>query len=86
MGEPGPAAERLRRVTLWMLERLQAAVMQATGKPWPAGTDEEAAPAYAKLISDPYNPTLRLGYGDPEEPIAAPLEHDILLNMVIGTS
>ena len=27
VAEPGPAAERLRRVTLWMLERLQAAVI-----------------------------------------------------------
>ncbi|HEY3946264.1 MAG TPA: Clp protease N-terminal domain-containing protein [Solirubrobacteraceae bacterium] len=86
VAEPGPAAERLQRVTHWMLERLQAAVMQATGQPWPAGAEDGAAPAHAELIDDSYNPTLRLGYGDPQSPIAAPLEHDILLNMVISTS
>jgi hypothetical protein len=84
--EPGPAPERLRRVTSWMLERLQAAVMQATGRLWPESPDDQAAPVYAQLIDDRYNPTLRLDYGDPQSPVATPVEHDIHLNMVIGTS
>jgi Clp amino terminal domain, pathogenicity island component len=84
--EPGPAPERLRRVTHWMLERLQAAVIQATGRLWPETPDNKAAPVYAQLIDDRYNPTLRLGYGDPQSPVATPVEHDIHLNMVIGTS
>jgi Clp amino terminal domain, pathogenicity island component len=84
--ESGPAPERLRRVTQWMLERLQAAVIQATGRPWPESPDGQAAPVYAQLIDDRYNPKLRLGYGHPESPVTTPIEHDILLNMVIGTS
>jgi hypothetical protein len=30
--------------------------------------------------------TLRLGYGDPQSPVAAPPEHDMHLNMMISTS
>ena len=39
IAEPGPTPERLRRVTHWMLERLQAAVIDATGQSWPEGGD-----------------------------------------------
>jgi hypothetical protein len=86
VAEPGPAAERLGRVTRWMLERLQAAVMQATGRPWPDTAKNRPPPVYAQLIDDRYSPTLRLGYGDPESPIATPIEHDLHLNMMLGTS
>ncbi len=68
-----------------MLERLQAAVTDATGHPWPQSGKDEVTP-YAELIEDRYNPTLRLGYGDPQSPVAAPLEHDLHLNMMLGTS
>ena len=69
IAEPGPAPERLQRVTHWMLERLQAAVTHATGQPWPHSGKDEITP-YAKLIEDRYNPTLRLGYGDPQSPVS----------------
>jgi hypothetical protein len=85
IAEPGPAPERLRRVTHWMLERLQAAVIDATGQLWPHGGEDRVTP-YAELVEDRYNPTLRLGYGDPQSPVAAPLEHDMHLNMMISTS
>jgi len=84
--EPGSAPERLRRVAHWMLERLQAAVMQATGEPWPDTGEGEAAPVHAELIDDRYNPMLRLGYGNPLAPVAARLKHDMHLNMMISTS
>jgi hypothetical protein len=84
--EPGPTPERLRRVAHWMLERLQADVTHATGQPWPATSEGEAAPVYAELTNDRYNPTLRLGYGTPLSPVAAPLKHDIHLHMMISTS
>ena len=85
IAEPGPAPERLKRVTHWMLERLQAAVIDATGQPWPEDGEDQVAP-YAELIEDRYNPTLRIGYGDARSPVAAPLEHDLHLNMMISTS
>ncbi|MGA9856796.1 MAG: Clp protease N-terminal domain-containing protein [Solirubrobacteraceae bacterium] len=85
IAQPGPAPERLQRVTLWMLQRLQAAVIEATGRPWPHSDDGHVS-AYAQLVEDSYNPTLRLGYGDPQSPAAAPLEHDLHLNMMISTS
>jgi hypothetical protein len=85
VAESGPAPERLRRVTLWMLERLQAAVIDATGRAWPDNGGSLAAP-YAELVHDLYNPTLRLGYGNPRSPVATPLEHDLHLNMMISTS
>ena len=85
IAEPGPAPERLQRVVHWMLERLQAAVIDATGRPWPHGGEDHVTP-YAELIEDRYNPTLRLGYGDPRSPVAMPLEHDLHLNMMISTS
>jgi hypothetical protein len=85
IAEPGPAPERLKRVTHWMLERLQAAVINATAQPWAQRGEDRVTP-YAELIEDRYNPTLRLGYGDPDSPVAAPLEHDLHLNMMISTS
>ena len=84
IAEPGTAPGRLKRVTHWMLERLQAAVIDATGQPWPQSGEDRATP-YAKLIEDRYNPKLRLGYGDPQSPVATPLEHDMHLNMMINT-
>lgn len=86
VAEPGPAAERLQRVTHWMLERLQAAVMQATGQPWPQTSGDLLPPVHAQLIDDSYNPMLRLGYGDPRSPIATPVERDLHLNMMLATS
>jgi hypothetical protein len=85
IAEPGAAPERLQRVTYWMLERLQAAVIDATGQPWPQTGGDQVTP-FAELIEDRYNPSLRLGYGDPQSPVAAPLEHDLHLNMMLGTS
>lgn len=85
IAEPESAPERLKRVTHWMLERLQAAVVDATDQPWPHGSADRVTP-YAELTEDQHNPTLRLGYGDSQSPIATPLEHDLLLNMVISTS
>jgi hypothetical protein len=85
IAEPGPAAERLKRVTHWMLERLQAAVIQRTGRPWPHGPGDPVTP-FVKLIEDRHNPTLRLGYGDPRSPPVLALEHDLHLNMMISTS
>jgi hypothetical protein len=86
VSEPGPAAERLQRVTQWMLERLQAAVIHATGRPWPETPGDRAPPVHAQLIDDRYNPMLRLGYGDPQSPIATPVEHDLHLNMMLARS
>jgi hypothetical protein len=86
VSEPDPTPERLQRVTYWMLERLQAAVMQATGRPWPETSEDEPPPVHALLINDRYNPMLRLGYGDPQSPIATPVEHDLHLNMMLATS
>jgi hypothetical protein len=85
IAEPGPAPERLKRVTHWMLERLQAAVIDATGQQWPQSGDDQVTP-YVELVEDRYNPTLRLGYGDPHSPVASPLEHDMHLNMMISSS
>ena len=85
IAEPGPAPERLQRVAHWMLERLQAAVIDATGRPWPDIGEDRVTP-YAELIEDRYNPMLRLGYGDPRSPVAMALEHDLHLNMLISTS
>ena len=84
VAEDGPAPERLRRVTLWMLERLQAAVTEGGGRPWPEGPGGEPAPAHAELIEDRYNPMLRLGYGDPAAPVVVAVEHDLRLSMAIG--
>jgi hypothetical protein len=85
IAEPGLAPDRLQRVTHWMLERLQAAVIDATGHQWPQAGQNQVTP-YAVLIEDRYNPTLRLGYGDPQSPVTTPLEHDLPLNMMISTS
>lgn len=71
VAQTGTAAERLQRVTLWMMERLQAAVMQTTGEPWPATPDDQPTLAHVQLIDDRFNPTLRLGYGDPDSPSSA---------------
>jgi hypothetical protein len=86
VAQPGTAAERLQRVTLWMMERLQAAVMQATGEPWPATPDHQPALAHVQLIDDRFNPTLRLGYGDPDSAVVRVADPDIHLNMMIWSS
>jgi Clp amino terminal domain, pathogenicity island component len=39
--ETGSGSQRLQRVMLWMLERLQAAVSETTGRPWPPTTDSQ---------------------------------------------
>jgi hypothetical protein len=84
--EPGPASERLARITLWMLQRLQAAVMERTdGVPWPSAINGEPAAAYAEIVPDRYNPKLRLGYGDPAAPALSVLKHDQLVNMLTGS-
>ncbi len=85
IAKPGLAPDRLQRVTQWMLERLQVAVIDASGHPWPQA-DHEGVTPYAVLIEDRYNPTLRLGYGDPQSPVMSPVEHDLHLNMMISTS
>jgi Clp amino terminal domain, pathogenicity island component len=85
IAEPGLAPDRLQRVTDWMLERLQAAVIDATGQRWPQAGQDRVTP-YAVLIEDRYNPTLCLGYGDPQSPVTTRLEHDLPLNMMISTS
>jgi hypothetical protein len=66
-----------------MLECLRAAVIEATGRLWPETPAHQAAPVDAQLIDDRYNPMLRLGHGDPQSPVATPVEHDIHLDMVI---
>jgi hypothetical protein len=83
ISEFGPGPERLKKVSRWMLERLQAAVMEATGSPWPSDSQQEPAAAYAEIVPDPFNPTLRLGYGDPQAPTLQVLQHDQLLNTLV---
>jgi len=85
VAEDGTAPERLQRVTQWMLERLQAAVIATTGRPWPEAPDGATPDVHAELVDDRYNPKLRVGYGDPKSPVAAPAAHAIHLNMVIST-
>lgn len=85
VAEGGTARHRLQHVTCWMLERLQAAVTQTTGRPWPETPDGATPRVHAQLIDDRYNPKLRLGYGDPEAPIATATGRDINLNMVVNT-
>lgn len=85
--EAGPAPERLQRVTRWMLERLQAAVIDAGGgAPWPIGPEHQPASVYAEMMPDRYNPKLRLGYGDPQAPTLAVPEHDLYVNMLTSSS
>jgi hypothetical protein len=66
-----------------MLERLQAAVMEASGAPWPSGPEQEMVTAYAEIVADRFNPTLRLGYGDPQAPTLQVLQHDQLVDMIV---
>jgi hypothetical protein len=83
IGELGPGPERLKTVTRWMLERLQAAVIEATGAPWPSGPEQDLVPAYAEIVPDRFNPTLRLGYGDPQTPTLQVLQRDQLVKMIV---
>lgn len=85
VAEDGPAPERLQRITYWMLERLQSAVIEATGRGWPETTDGTPPAVHAELIADRFNPVLRLGYGAPASPVASAVRHHMLLNMVIDT-
>ncbi len=84
VSEPGTAPERLRRVTQWTLERLQAAVMDNTHQPWPGVPGEPIATAQAELIPDRFNPNLRLWYGSGGSAVLQPFEHELQLNMLIG--
>ena len=81
--EPGSGSQRLQRITLWMLERLQAAVSQTTGQPWPATADGEQAPPYAQIIPQRFNTPLRLGYGNPDAPVLRVAEPDFLVHMMV---
>ena len=86
VAESGPAPQRLQRATRWMLERVQAAVIEGSSRPWPDAGDGQPAAVYAELVDDRDNPLLRAGYGDPRSPIATPLDHDLHLNMTINTA
>ena len=83
IAELGPGPHRLIKVTRWMLERLQAAVMEATGAPWPSGPEQDLVTPYAEIVPDRFNPTLRLGYGDPQAPTLQVLQRDQLVNMIV---
>ena len=81
--EPGSGSQRLQRVTLWMLERLQAAVTETTGQPWPVTDDGEQAPPYAQIIPQRFNTPLRLGYGSPDAPVLRVADPDFLVHMMV---
>ena len=81
--EFAPAPERLVKVIRWMLERVQAAVMEITGAPWPPDQEGDPATAYAEIVPDQFHPTLRLGYGDPRAPTLRVLERGQIVNMLI---
>jgi hypothetical protein len=81
--EPGSGSQRLQRVTLWMLERLQTAVSETIGRSWPATDDEQLASPYAQIIPQRFNSPVRLGYGDPEIPVLRVNEHDLLVHMLV---
>jgi hypothetical protein len=81
--EPGSGAQRLQRITLWMLERLQAAVTETTGQPWPVTDDGQQAPPYAQIIPQRFNTPLRLGYGNPDTPVVRVAEADLLVHMIV---
>lgn len=81
--QPGSGRERLQQVTQWMLERFQAALNEIAGEPWPDAVDGRPAPAHAHVIPDRYNSRLRLGYGDPENPVLRVVEHDRLIHMMV---
>ena len=55
IAEPGAASERLRRVTYWMLARLQAAATDATGQPWPQTGGDQITP-FARTNRRPLQP------------------------------
>ena len=81
--EPGSGSQRLQRITLWMLERLQAAVSETTGQPWPATDDGHQAPPYAQIIPQRFNSPLRLGYGNPDAPVLRVADPDFLVHMMV---
>lgn len=81
--ESGSGRERLQRVTQWMLERLQIAVSEGGGEPWPPTDDGRPAPAHARVIPDRYNARLQLGYGDPSAPVLRVVAHDLLIHMLV---
>lgn len=84
--QPGSGRDRLQHVTEWMLERLQAAVTETTGRPWPSTINDKPAAAYAHVTPDRYNPRLQLGFGAPNAPVLTVVEPGILLHMLIHTS
>jgi Clp amino terminal domain, pathogenicity island component len=79
----GSGSDRLQRVTLWMLERLQAAISETTGQPWPAADHHQPPPPYAQIIPQRFNSPLRLGYGNPETPVLRVNERDLLVHMLV---
>jgi hypothetical protein len=79
----GSGRERLQQVTQWMLERFQTALTEIASEPWPAAVDRQPAPAHADVIADRYNSRLRLGYGDPENPVVRVVEHDLVIHMMV---
>ena len=81
--EQGSGSQRLQRVTLWMLERLQTAVSDTTGQRWPVTDDGQQAPPYAQIIPQRENTPLRLGYGTPEAPVLRIADPDPLAHMIV---
>ena len=81
--QPGSGGQRLQRVTLWMLQQLQAAVSQTTEQPWPAAEDRQQPTPYAQIIPQRVNSPLRLGYGNPEAPALRVTSHDLLVHMIV---
>jgi len=81
--QPGSGSQRLQRITLWMLERLQAAVSETTGRPWPITDDGEPATPYAEIIPQRFNSPLRLGYGNPDAPVLRVADPDLLVHMMV---
>jgi hypothetical protein len=74
VAEDGPVRDRLLRATRRALEDLQSAVIEHTGRPWPANSHSEQLDrpeAHAEIVGDDVNPRLRLWYGDRDN---APLE------------
>lgn len=81
--QPGSGSQRLQRITLWMLERLQAAVCETTGQPWPITDDGQQAPPHAQIIPQRFNTSLRLGYGNPDAPVLRVADPNFLVHMMV---
>lgn len=81
--QPTSGRDRLQHVTRWMLESFQAAITETIGEPWPTTDTGLPAAAHADVIPDRYNPQLRLGYGNPEDPVLRVVEHDLLIGMML---